>query len=85
MGGNGLPRTGWSAGKESDAGFWQGSSMANGSVVQAPMDRAQSQSQSQLQSLQADEIALPDRWIESLLADNLMNGFDDGIFNTCMP
>lgn len=57
--------------------------MATGSVMQPLIDRGQSQSQ--LQSLQADEIALPDRWIESLLADNLMSGFDDGTFNICMP
>lgn len=53
--------------------------------MQASMDCGQSQSQSQSQSLPVDEVALPDRWIESLLADNLMNGFDDGIFNTCIP
>jgi hypothetical protein len=44
-----------------------------------PIDLGQSQPQPQ------DELALPDRWIESLLTENLMNGLDDGMFNMFMP
>jgi hypothetical protein len=46
------------------------------------MDFGQPQTQAQAQQ---DELALPDRWIESLLTENLMNGLDDGMFNLFMP
>ncbi|KAL2785969.1 fungal-specific transcription factor domain-containing protein [Aspergillus keveii] len=79
MGGHDLPTSRYPAGPSNDPGLWRHASVNTGSIAQMPIDLGQSQPQPQ------DELALPDRWIESLLTENLMNGLDDGMFNMFMP
>lgn len=80
MGGHDLPNPGWTVGNNTDSGLWRQASLQNGSVAQGSMNFGQSQTQAQ-----QDELVLPDRWIESLMTENLMNGLDDGMFNLFMP
>lgn len=78
MEGHDLPNAGLTAGYNTDPELWRQASLQNDSVAQGSMNFGQPQAQQ-------DELALPDRWIESLLTENLMNGLDDGMFNLFMP
>lgn len=78
MEGHDLPNAGLTAGYNTDPELWRQASLHNDSVAQGSMNFGQPQAQQ-------DELALPDRWIESLLTENLMNGLDDGMFNLFMP
>lgn len=77
MGGHDLPNAGSTVRHNADSELWRQASLQNDSVAQGSMHFGQPQPQQ-------DELALPDRWLESLLTENLMNGLDDGMFNLFM-
>ncbi|PYH81921.1 hypothetical protein BO82DRAFT_432278 [Aspergillus uvarum CBS 121591] len=68
-----------------ESGLWRDDGGAGAGVLHNGPVGAGRSAPTQQHPQCGDELAMPDRWIESLLTENLMNGLDGGLFSLVPP